>query len=448
MRLHDDVSTSVSGRALRRRATLVVAIVVVAAAAFVVIRPFVDSGPTQDAGEDAEPWRAVEWALVEEPFPAGAPKPLRIDGLAFGNGQLLGWGRVEARGRNQFNDMGAVFATTDARRWQVGLLDDGVGANDTSEPFGLAVGPLGYLAYGGVCCDEEARAAWHSADGRRWDRLRLDGDLGLGSAWFNRVIGLPTGWIAVGNDRDRAAIWTSVDGGTWREVDPDQAGLGRGSVSDVVFTGSIYLAIGTIDDRDGTHDGGVWTSPDGIDWSRVAAQDASLTGPDETELYRVVPFGGGMFLVGNHGPHAERVQCEQLLGAVSSTDAEPPAKTALSCGWGREHHWLSADGTAWRRLPPLDPPPGLPAALDERPSEFRLGAGTEHGLVTLGEDTKAPDGDSGLWVSEDGATWRSIEAFSNTRPMAGLSASAVVGRTVIAIGDDVGGPRIWVGQVD
>lgn len=412
--------------------------------------PSLPAGPGTGA-IDPVPWNGVDWRKPRDPFVPGDPVPLRIDGLVAGNGLVAGWGRVETPGRNQFNDFGAVFVTQDGEHWRSTALDDGVGAQDTSEPFGVGVGPLGLIAIGGVCCATEERAFWHSADGLRWTRLAIDGDLDVRDAWVARVVGLPTGWVAAGSAAGRAAIWTSADGRTWRAVDPGQANLGKGSISDVVVAGGRLIAVGTVDDAAGTHDGGVWASEDGIAWSRIAPLDPALTGPDETELWRVVPFGAGLFMIGNHGPHEERVRCEQLLGGMASLADTPPPETALSCGWGREHHWLSADATAWLRLPPLDPLPGQPAAAGIRPNEFRLVGAGGPGLVNLAEDTRPPDGDSTIWVSPDGGAWRPLDPVGATRPVAGLGGFAMVGRTIIAVGDtqvpNGTRPTIWIGRI-
>jgi hypothetical protein len=58
------------------------------------------------------------------------------------------------------------------------------------------------------------------------------------------------------------------------------------------------------------------------------------------------PTPDGVLLVGNEGPHDERVKCEQLAG---------------DCGSGVETHWWSMDGRSWERLPPVRPLPGEPA---------------------------------------------------------------------------------------
>lgn len=438
---------------MRRRVAILAAVSAIAAlvVSFVVRPPAVPRDAEPPPAVDAVAWNGVDWRQPPDPFPAGDPVPIRIDGLTAGGGLVLGWGRVAAQGRNQFNNMGGVFVTRDGERWRSIALDDGVGLQDTSEPYGIGIGPSGLLAFGGVCCAAQARAFWHSADGLRWTRMAIEGDLKPDDSVV-RVVGVPTGWVAVGSMVGRAAIWSSADGQTWTAIPAGQAGLGEGSISDVAVAGDQLIAVGTLDDAARTHDGGVWVSDDAKAWKRVAAGDVSLTGPDETELWRVVPFSAGLFMVGNHGPHEERVQCEQLLGGgMASVAAVPPPQTALSCGWGREHHWLSADASAWLRLPPRDPLPGQPAPAGLRPNEFRLVGAGGPGIVNLAEDSQPPDGDSAIWVSADGRAWRRLDTTRPLRPAAGALGFAMVGRTIIAVGDvqgpDGSRPTIWIGRV-
>jgi hypothetical protein len=395
-------------------------------------------------------WGGVAWQNVPDPFPEGDARPLRIDGLTAGNGAVVGWGRVATPGRNQFNDMGAVFVSSDGRRWRAIALDDGVPPADTSEPNGVAIGPLGMLAFGGVCCGIEERALWRSADGLNWTRVPLGAGFNQRVGTMLRVVGLKTGWVAVGSQGDQAVIWTSLDGSDWQPVDPAVAGLGKGSVSDVALTADGLVAVGTVDDAAGTHDGAIWISKDGVQWTRTAEADPALIGPDETELWRVVPFARGLFVVGNFGSHEDRVECERALGDVASLEAAPPPETAFSCGWGQEHHWLSRDGSAWVRLPPLDPLPGQPPKPGRRPIEFRLVTAGGPGLVNLAEDSIPPDGDSGIWVSADGIAWQRVDP-----PFPGPGGSiqsgfVIIGREIVTVGEKAGmgqGVEVSVGRV-
>ena len=238
-------------------------------------------GAPEISPPDPVPWDAVAWTHLQGAFAPGDPTPIRMDGLLNADTLLIGWGRALTEGRNQFNDMGAVFISPDGRSWRTILIDHGVGAPDTSELWGVAAGPLGLLAFGGVCCAMEVRAVWHSPDGVAWQRLALGGDLEPRASRFAAVVGLADGWVAVGSEgaeHTEGRIWTSPDGATWTAVDPEEAGLGAGTVSDIAAGPEGLVAVGTIDGPDGTHDGGIWLSADGSSWERVGADDPQLTG--------------------------------------------------------------------------------------------------------------------------------------------------------------------------
>jgi hypothetical protein len=395
-------------------------------------------------------WAGVAWQNVPDPFPDGDPGPLRVDGLTAGRGLVVGWGRVATPGQNQFNDMGAVFVSADGRRWRSIALDDGVAAADTSEPNGVAIGPLGMLAFGGVCCGMEEPAVWRSVDGFRWTRVPLGPAFDRKMGFMQRVVGLETGWVAVGSEDGQPAIWTSSHGSDWQRVDPAVAGLGKGSVADLAVAPDGLVAVGTVDDAAGTHDGAIWVSKDGVQWTRTAEADPALVGPDETELWRVIPFARGLFVVGNFGSHEDRVKCERALGVVASLEAAPPPETAFSCGWGQEHHWLSGDGSTWERLPPLDPLPGEPPRPGRRPVEFRLLTAGGPGLVNLAEDSVPPDGDSGIWTSADGIRWQHVDPPFPAPVGTVQSGFVVIGRLIVAVGEKAAagqGVDVSVGMV-
>jgi len=336
------------------------------------------------------------------------------------------------------------------RAWRTILIDEGVAAADTSEITGVVEGPRGLLAFGGVCCETETRAVWHSEDGVDWRRLKLAGDLAPRASYFSAVIGLADGWVAVGSEgllRAEARIWTSLDGATWTAVDPEESGLTTGTIADVGLGPSGLVAVGTIDDAAGTHDGGIWVSPDGRSWERVGHQDPALAGPEETELWSVTPFAGGLFVTGNYGTHEDRRRCEDLLGALASTDPLPPrSPTALSCGWGREHHWVSVDGATWERVDPMVPLP-RPA-----PIEFRNVVAGGPGLVLFGEENLPPSPDPNLWTSRDGKSCVRAAPVAGLPPdVSPLTIAAGSRRLVLAAehwdGEERSKVQIWIGEV-
>jgi hypothetical protein len=403
-------------------------------------------GPGVVPAADPDPWTAVDWSEVRGAFPVNEPGLFRIDGVADGGELNVAWGSSPTPGRNQFNAMGSVFLSRDGVAWRTVLLDHGVGPLDTSEIAGVAGGPMGLLAFGGVCCASETRAIWLSSDGLRWERVELKGDLDRSAHHISAVVGTDDGWVAVGSrDDGRGGIWTSHDGITWDAVDLDFPQMPWDGVSDIAPFVDGFVAVGTIDAPDGTHDGGIWRSDDGIRWERIGADDPSLTGPGEQEVLGVVGHAGGLFVTGSHGATLERQQCEEIVGMIGSTEPMPPEpQTAVSCGWGRQHNWMSADGEQWLRTDPA-------AAPDMTPTEFRVVSAGGPGVVVLGESSGPASPDTNLFTSADGQAWSVVEP---REPFGrGVAIGMVVqGRRVVAIVDDsdeFGSTtfRVFVGEI-
>jgi len=390
---------------------------------------------------DRVPWTAIDWRQVPNAFGKKVDPALnRIDGLMPGGPGLMGWGRTSQPGRNQFNDMGAVQLSTGAAAWAVVPLDAGVGRRDASEIHLVASGPAGIVIFGDVCCtDEERPALWRSADGRVRQRLPFPGAIGP-AAGLSRVVATADRYVVGGGSKGIATIWTSKDGATWTAVDGAAAGFGPGLIADIARTPVGLVAVGHLD-VGGTYDGAVWTSADGEAWTRIAAN--LLVGPDDTIVERVVPWAGGWLLIGQEGPHADRVRCEQLgqAGQLASIDGPVdgggPAPN-FSCGWGTEVHWLTADGSAWQRVAPAGLQGGVPKRGDL--IEFRLVAAGGPGLVVLGEGSDV--GAASIFVSADGINWQPT-APDRQIPSGIVPYGFVIGgRTIAAVAD---GPSAWIG---
>lgn len=159
----------------------------------------------------------------------------------------------------------------------------------------------------------------------------------------------------------------------------------------------------------------------------------------------MIPFAGGLFVAGNFGPTEDRKQCEDMLGMVASSDLAPPRRpTALSCGWGREHQWVSDDGDGWVRVDPAVQP-------GEHPIEFRVIAAGGPGLVNLGESSGPASPDTKLFTSVDGMRW---EAVGPPQPIVLGVAMGLVAADggVLAVTEefDRSGTalRIWIGTAE
>ncbi|MDO8484070.1 MAG: hypothetical protein Q7S35_03915 [Candidatus Limnocylindrales bacterium] len=98
-----------------------------------------------------------------------------------------------------------------------------------------------------------------------------------------------------------------------------------------------WLAAGFQDDGD-TYDGALWESADGAQWQRLPT-DRLFQGELDTAFGRLYPTPDGVLLIGNEGPHEERVQCEQLIGQESGERHEQQQDDGLFVG----HGWLPQD---------------------------------------------------------------------------------------------------------
>ena len=400
--------------------------------------------PTASAAASG-PSGEVGWSRVASPF-GDPPDATRIDGVVEWQGRLVGFGRVKAPGRNQINDLAEVYLSDTGETWRTVPIEVGVGPEDTSEVSLLAAGPRGIVMFGGTCCAVEEQAIWYSPDGGAWERVPLERSVFKGSQ-LAAARATDDGFVAVGSQSGRAAIWTSSDGRAWTAVGSAEAGLGKGTIGDVAPANGRWLAAGFQDDGD-TYDGALWESADGVRWQRLPT-DRLFQGELDTAFGRLYPTPSGVLLIGNEGPHDERLRCQRLLGQTASLASVGPRDTALSCGWGMETHWWSSDGRAWERLPSLFPPPGGPPLTGPGPIEFRLITTGGPGLLNLGEDRL---GGVRLWASADGRDWQDEGAMGLRLNQDLPSGIAVLNGRVIAVGDawdgsasKPGEPAVWIG---
>jgi hypothetical protein len=76
----------------------------------------------------------------------------------------------------------------------------------------------------------------------------------------------------------QGVIWTSIDGLTWTRVPPDESGsLDGGEMKSVVVGDTGLVAVGWIGWVGGpSSDAAIWTSDDGIVWSRVPHDEEAI----------------------------------------------------------------------------------------------------------------------------------------------------------------------------
>lgn len=262
----------------------------------------------------------------------------------------------------------------------------GLGGSDGSQEMnGVTSWEGGFVAVGSDVDDVGRNAAvWVSTDGLEWSRI-VDPDGLDADGWqsMNAVVAGGPGFVAVGTSapglhKDDAAVWTSVDGQHWSRVADDSGvftGSGDHQMSDVVVGGPGVVAVGAV----GSVDEGVaaiWTSQDGLVWSRVAHDDGVFGGAGWQFMSSVTLSDAGLVAVGGDGSG------DDLDAAV----------------------WMSQDGLVWTRVADTD---GILTGIgDQALASVTVGGS---GLVAIGREKLGGDFDSVVWVSPDGASWTRID---------------------------------------
>jgi hypothetical protein len=185
---------------------------------------------------------------------------------------------------------------------------------------------------------------WTSVDGLTWTRVP-DDEAGFdGVQNPSSVTAGGPGLVAVGEDGAGAAVWTSVDGFDWVQVSDDEAifsaTYGSDSAPDsqvyqpppagadlamneVIAVGQGLVAVGgpTYKYRgpsDGVLGAAVWTSPDGITWSRVPHDTAVFGGTGENGILSVTTAGSSLVAVGSH-QHSIEIDANAAVWLVAAS---------------------------------------------------------------------------------------------------------------------------------
>jgi hypothetical protein len=281
---------------------------------------------------------------------------------------------------------------------------------------------------------------WTSVDGSAWSRVPYQdafaspGYEGNSTAMHSVTAGGP-GLVAVGRDSRVAAVWTSTDGVTWTRAPHNPEAFGTGKVlesatdmSEVAAGGPGLVAIGTSGmgarswgrgDVDWTHEPGaehavVWTSVDGITWSRVPHDEAVFGGAEGQHCRMRSLAVGDSSLV--------------AIGSCEQYTIESGKEDGLVSHGDQLVTWTSPDAISWSRV-----------SLDE--TVFR--AGDEISTVTaVGSEFVATG--SGVWTSPDGITWSRLDgAALPTADAMGIRSVAVGSRGLVAVGEVDGLIAVW-----
>ena len=260
---------------------------------------------------------------------------------------------------------------------------------DETLPSGMeevVVGGPGLVAVGGDGSGGDFDAAvWVSSDGNAWDRVAHD-DLVFGGPGDQIVRDLTAGGpglVAIGFDTSGddwdAVVWTSADGLAWTRV-PDTndvfGGPGMQVAHGMVASERGIVAVGVETDEEGDQDVAVWTSPDGLTWMRVP-HDEDVFGGEGNQAAHAVTHGDFGFVAAGYDA--------ELAGGGADFDAAM---------------WVSPDGERWSRVPHDEATFGGP---DWQGTDTVIAGGP--GLVALGWSEDDGPYDVVVWSSVDGAEW-------------------------------------------
>jgi hypothetical protein len=286
---------------------------------------------------------------------------------------------------------------------------------------------VGYDDMGGNDLDA---VVWTSPDGVTWSRVPHDETVFGGDRkqiMFSVTAGGP-GLVAVGYDSWHAAVWTSPDGFTWARVPHDETVFGGDSIQtmeSVVAGGPGLVAVGGEMFSGSWQDAAVWTSPDGLTWTQVPHDETVFGGDSNQGMLSVTAGGPGLVAVGYAGPdsapyavvwtspdgltwtrvpHDGPVCGDYHLQLYSVVAAGPGLVAVGSDSYGI---WpstaavlTSPDGLTWTRVPHNETVFGD----DDSSQAMRSVAAGGPGVVAVGYGDRG----AAVWISPDGLTWTQV----------------------------------------
>jgi hypothetical protein len=281
---------------------------------------------------------------------------VEAEGLFVG----VGWDGSAGQGLDA-----AVWTSTDGVAWTQAKTQGTLFGGPGDQVILKAAGVGSAIVAVGYDTETTDAAVWLS-DGTTWTRVSDQGALGgTGTQRMRAVTTGGPGLVAVGfenkNGEIDAAVWTSEDGSTWlRQHGSDLTGPGGQNMSSVTQGGPGLVAGGTTEGSNDT-DAAIWTSSDGVSWTKVSKRSV-FGGQDTQEIRLVVPVDGALVAVG-----------------MDESRGTPDAAV-----------WTSSDGNTWTRT---------------QNAAFRgPGVQTMWGLAMLGRTVVAV-GWSGPNGSFDAAVW-------------------------------------------
>jgi hypothetical protein len=259
-------------------------------------------------------------------------------------------------------------------------------------------------------------AVWTSVDGTSWTRVPEAeiSDPESTKAEMRSVVPWDSGRVAVGvadsAGQVSAAVWISMDGNSWSRV-PDASGTLGGANNQVMRSVTVWksglVAVGW-EIADENVDGVIWTSPDGVDWTRVEDPEGVFGGDSHQHIHDVAAGGPGLVAVGDDNSQGD------LDVAI----------------------WSSEDAITWTQV--SSDQAGMSGPGDQLANSLKV---SSEGQVLAGGFTTTSQGgrDAAVWMSTNGTVWSAMTQHqddfggSDDQEVHGL---AVVGTGWVAVGWD------------
>jgi len=401
----------------------------------------ISSGPATAPISSNPTTASISSSRATAPPSSGTWSRVPHDGAVFGGFSLQTMHSVTAGGvglvavGDDWSGEGpdaAVWFSQDGTTWSRVTHDEAVfGGESFQKMHSVTAGGPGLVVVGSDWSgDDPVAAVWTSRYGVTWSRIPHNEAAFGGKGWqeMNSVTGGGPGLVAVGIDWPgsgvdaRAAVWTSVDGITWSRVPHDEAVFGGERaqfMTSVTIGGPGLVAVG-FDQSGGSfgylgidRDAAVWTSVDGITWSRVPHDEAVFGGEGFQEMNSVTAGGPGLVAVGtdesggdsdtavwtsadgitwSRVSHDEAVFGGEFAQEMSSVIAGGPGLVAVGADSRKAAVWTSPDGITWSQVP------GDEAVFGgEHSQEMHSVTAGGPGLVAVGAD-KSGDWDAAVWL--------------------------------------------------
>ncbi len=246
-----------------------------------------------------EPWRIVEWQILSVELAAAEDEAVEFLAVARINPSVT---HLPADTR--------IWVSPDGESWSAVELPDAVVTGNSGPftgPVKVAAGGPGLVAVGVTVYDQDCfrgairrdieavcdgsaprgSAVWTSQDAIAW--TRVDEQPAFDGAYMYSVAAGNGTLVAVGFVHDagsqncdcvsgRSVVWTSQDGIAWSRLTNDDHVFGQSVMFDVTFGPNGFIAVGWKTNPD-WNDPVFWHSIDGVNWNRIDLPDEIRRSP-------------------------------------------------------------------------------------------------------------------------------------------------------------------------